>query len=339
MCKKAQKSTCNFAPLPYILSFKDADRLINTIIGGNCMSELEISRIYSKVFQSSMVAIGITDIEGNYIMVNPAWCNFMGYTEEEALKLNVNDVTVEEDLKRSDRSMKNLANGTAASIRIKRQFKRKDGKVFWAELHVSPLLDDDGQTDGIIGMLINIDRQVKAEKKQKVLNRKLEKLARHDPLTGLYNRRAISEIMERQHRIAKRYSRGFAVAVADLDDFKQINDTYGHQCGDMVLKRLAQIFLKWIRDTDSVGRWGGEEFLFVFAETDCDGAITVAERIRKSLDAELFEWDGHKFRISITIGISYRTQQTTIQEMIEEADKATYEGKANGKNQVVCKRY
>lgn len=303
------------------------------------MSDLALSRIYTKVFQSSIVAIGITDLEGNYLVVNPAWCRFMGYTEKEALKLNVRDVTVAADHKRSDKSMQNLAKGVVANIRIKRKFKRKDGRVFWAEMHVSPMFGDGGEIEGVIGVLINIDKQVRIERKQKELNRELEKLARRDALTGLFNRRAISEILEREHRRAKRYSRGLAVAIADLDDFKKINDTYGHQCGDMVLKYLADIFLEWVRDTDTVGRWGGEEFLFVFSETDCEGAITVAERIRSSLNAETFKWGEHELRLSITVGISFRAKQTSIQQMIQEADMALYEGKNSGKNKVVVKRF
>lgn len=299
------------------------------------MSELA-TRIYSKVFQSSIVAIGITDLAGNYIMVNPAWCEFMGYSEEEALKMNVKDVTVAADHRRSERSLKKLTDGSVSNIRIKRRYKRKDGKVFWAELHVAPLLDDDGRIDGVIGMLVNIDRQVRAEQKQKELNKKLDVMARHDSLTGLYNRRAMERILDREQRRAKRYSRGLAIAIADIDDFKKINDTYGHQCGDMVLKRLAELFKRWIRDTDSVGRWGGEEFLFVFAEADCKGAKTVAERVRKSLNKEIFEFCGHSFSFSITIGVSYRSQPGTLQEMIDEADKALYQGKTSGKNQVVC---
>lgn len=302
------------------------------------MPDLAISHIYSKVFHSSVVAIGVTDLQGNYIMVNPAWCEFMGYNEEEALKLNVKDVTVSSDHSQSDRSFQKIISGKLPSIRKKRQYKRKDGKIFWTDLHVSPLLGNNEQIKGVIGMIINIDRQVKAEKKQKELNHKLNILARHDALTGLYNRRAIEEVLEREHKRAKRYSRGMAVAIADLDDFKKINDNYSHQCGDMVLKHLAEIFLQWIRDTDSVGRWGGEEFLFVFSETDCDGALIVAERIRKSLNQEMFQCSEHSFHLSITIGISYRSEHTSIEEMINDADKALYYGKANGKNQVVCRQ-
>lgn len=300
------------------------------------MPDLKVAHIYSKVFESSIVAIGVTDLQGNYIKVNPAWCEFLGYTAEEALKLNVRDVTVKAQRNQSDISLKKLITGEVASIRKTRQYKRKNGRIFWADLHVSPLIDHENKIVGVIGMLVNIDRQVKAEQKQKELNAKLNVLARHDALTGLYNRRAIEEVLEREHRRAKRYSRGLAVAIADLDDFKKINDKYGHNCGDMVLKHLAKTFLHWIRDTDSVGRWGGEEFLFVFSETSCEGAQIVAERIRSSLNSQKFLCGENSLKLSITIGISYRIQQVSIEDMIHEADNALYYGKSSGKNQVVC---
>ncbi len=300
------------------------------------MPDSKVSHIYGKVFESSIVAIGVTDLQGNYIMVNPAWCEFLGYTAEEALKLNVRDVTVKAQRNQSDISLKKLITGEVPSIRKTRQYKRKNGRIFWADLHVSPLIDHENKIVGVIGMLVNIDRQVKAEHKQKELNAKLNVLARHDALTGLYNRRAIEEILEREHRRAKRYSRGLAVAIADLDDFKKINDKYGHNCGDMVLKHLAKTFLHWIRDTDSVGRWGGEEFLFVFSETSCEGAQIVAERIRSSLNSQEFICGENSLKLSITIGISYRIQQVSIEDMIHEADNALYYGKSSGKNQVVC---
>ena len=300
------------------------------------MPDLKVAHIYSKVFESSIVAIGVTDLQGNYIKVNPAWCEFLGYTAEEALKLNVRDVTVKAQRNQSDISLKKLITGEVASIRKTRQYKRKNGRIFWADLHVSPLIDHENKIVGVIGMLVNIDRQVKAEHKQKELNAKLNVLARHDALTGLYNRRAIEEVLEREHRRAKRYSRGLAVAIADLDDFKKINDKYGHNCGDMVLKHLAKTFLHWIRDTDSVGRWGGEEFLFVFSETSCEGAQIVAERIRSSLNSQEFICGENSLKLSITIGISYRIQQVSIEDMIHEADNALYYGKSSGKNQVVC---
>ncbi|MBP7194434.1 MAG: diguanylate cyclase [Candidatus Cloacimonetes bacterium] len=300
------------------------------------MPELPIAHVYSKIFESSVVGIGITDLTGKYVMVNPAWCEFMGYSEEEAKNLNVRDTTMPEERRQSDNSLKKIIDGELSSIRKTRRYLRKDGSCFWADLHVSALTDEQGQVIGVIGMLINIDRQVKAENYQKDLNRQLSKMARHDTLTGLYNRRAMDSIMIREHKRAHRYKRGFAIAIGDVDNFKMINDTYGHDCGDMVLKHMAETFLEWIRDTDTVGRWGGEEFLFVFSETTCEGARIVAERIRSSLDNKLFRCGDHEFHLSLTIGFSYHSEQVSVEQMIAEADKALYKGKGNGKNQVVC---
>lgn len=300
------------------------------------MHNLPISHLYTKIFESSVVGIGITDLNGNYVMVNPAWCEFMGYSQDEALGMNVRDITMPDERRSSDSSLKKIIEREVSSIRKTRRYLRKDGNCFWADLHVTALNDDHGEVIGVIGMLVNIDRQVKAENHQKELNRQLNKLARHDTLTTLYNRRAMEEIMNREHKRAHRYKRGFALAIADVDNFKNINDSYGHDCGDLVLKHMAETFLHWIRDTDTVGRWGGEEFLFVFSETSCEGARIVAERIRKSLDSKSFQCGEHDFHLSITIGFSFHEEQVSVEQMINEADQALYKGKRNGKNQVVC---
>lgn len=300
------------------------------------MQKLPVTHLYTKIFQSAVVAIGITDLDGNYILVNPAWCIFTGYDEEEARTLKVGDLTHPEDKDQSNKVYARLIAGEIASIRKTRRYLRKDGTAFWADLHVSSLTDDDGRVIGVIGVFVDIDRQVKAEQQQKELNRELTRLARHDSLTGLYNRRALEEIIQRELKRANRYKRGFAIALADVDNFKAINDTYGHDCGDEVLKHMAEIFRDSIRDTDSVGRWGGEEFLFIFSETSCQGAQVVAERIRSRLDDNAFLCNGNSFRIGITIGFSYHHGQIDVDEIIREADRALYLGKRNGKNQVVC---
>lgn len=300
------------------------------------MSKLQVHNLYSMIFQNAVTAIGVTDIEGHYITVNPAWCEFTGYTETEARKLSVTDLTPPEDRSNSKSIYKKLTNGEIPSYRKTRRYLRKDGSIFWADLHVSSITDEKNNIIGVIGIFVDIDRRIKAENQQKELNRVLTKLARHDSLTGLYNRRALEEIMMKELKRSIRYNRGFAVALADVDDFKHVNDTHGHDCGDMVLRHMAEIFQAGIRDTDYVGRWGGEEFLFIFTETSCDGAQVVAERIRKRIAETPLGCDDHELQLGITIGFSYQRGQTSITSIVSEADKALYQGKSNGKNQVVC---
>lgn len=299
------------------------------------MFDLPIRDLYSKVFESSVVAIGITDLEGNYKVVNPAWCEFMGYTAEEAMSLNVKDLTDESDYLCSDDNLKTIVERKTSSVHKTRRYLRKDGSAFWANIHVSALVNDKNEVVGVIGMIVNIDKQVKSEKRLLELNQTLSKLARHDELTGLYNRRAMDEIINRDYKRARRYNLGFGVAIADVDDFKKINDTYGHDCGDEVLKSLAHTFLDSIRDTDAVGRWGGEEFIFVFSDTSLEGAVIVAERICQTLSAQPYKCGNLEFRLTITIGLSHHHGQSSLEDMIKEADNALYHGKRNGKNQVV----
>ncbi|MDD4309133.1 MAG: sensor domain-containing diguanylate cyclase, partial [Candidatus Cloacimonetes bacterium] len=253
------------------------------------MKSLKLEDLYPRIFFSAVVAIGVTNSEGKYIIVNPTWCELLGYSEEEAKKLTVNDVTPIEDQDSSIVSFEFLVSEKGRSLRKKRRYQRKDGSVFWADLHVSTLYDDSGRVLGLLGVFVNIDKQVKAEMVQRELyssleslNLDLQKLARTDPLTGLYNRRVLEELIEGESTRSERTKRGFGIAIADIDNFKQINDTYGHDCGDKVLIELAKIFMAEIRSSDMMGRWGGEEFLFIFTETSCHGALKVIERIRRS---------------------------------------------------------
>lgn len=300
------------------------------------MTKPELDVLYSKVFHSAVVAIGVTDLDGYYILVNPTWCKYLGFTDEESSKVTVKEVTPADDRETSSGVFSRLVKGEIASVRKIRRYLRKDGSVFWADLNASALTDVDGKGIGVIGVFIDIDRQVKAEVRQKEMNRELARLARHDSLTGLYNRRYMDELLIREHKRSSRYNRGLAVAIADIDNFKRVNDTYGHDCGDEVLKYLTGIFLESIRETDTVGRWGGEEFLFIFSETSCEGAEVVAERIRASIAEKPFDCGDVSIPLSVTIGFSYAHGGGTLTQIIKEADLALYKGKHGGKNQVVC---
>ncbi|MDD2229704.1 MAG: diguanylate cyclase [Candidatus Cloacimonetes bacterium] len=314
------------------------------------MAHWDLEAIYSRIFQNAVVAIGVTDSTGKYISVNPTWCNLLGYSAEEALSLNVNDVTPDEDKSSSIISFSYLKEEKGRSIRKQRRYQKKDGTIFWADLYVSALFGDDGEVQGLLGVFVDIDKQFQAEQAQKLMlhnmeqmnqelsnaNTELQKLARHDTLTGLYNRRVLEDILTRESMRSQRTKRGFGIAIADIDDFKHVNDTYGHECGDKVLKELSRIFLKGIRTTDTMGRWGGEEFLFIFTETSCQGALIVIERIRKKVELLTLKCRDNEIKTTCTVGLSYHHGDLGTKDMIAEADKALYEGKRSGKNKVVC---
>lgn len=314
------------------------------------MTHLDPDTLYSRIFNSSVVAIGLTDLEGRYQLVNPAWSNMLGYSAEEAEKLTIHDVTPEDDRTSSSLNYDKLISGGTSSLRVKRRYLCKNGDIIWADLHVSAISDVDGRILGVLGMFVNIDPLIAAETNLNHMNselskanldlqsaiEKLSRLARKDELTGLYNRRELEERLANELQRSQRSKRGFAVAIADLDDFKKVNDTYGHDAGDEVLKALAEVLIGGIRVTDTVGRWGGEEFLFVLPETSQEGARVVLDRIRKRVSTINLRYRDVVIPITISIGMSYCERKCERDSILKEADLALYEAKHAGKNRVLC---
>ena len=164
-----------------------------------------------------------------------------------------------------------------------------------------------------------------------IKNRELEKLASVDLLTCLYNRRKITEILEAELKRFNRHNVIFSLMFLDIDYFKKINDTYGHDVGDIVLKGFADLLVSNVRSVDNVGRWGGEEFLIVLIESDSEKAKIVAEKIQASLSDVSFDEVG---KITASIGISEATNEDTLETIIKRADEALYRAKDLGRNRI-----
>jgi diguanylate cyclase (GGDEF)-like protein len=162
----------------------------------------------------------------------------------------------------------------------------------------------------------------------------LKAQASHDGLTGLWNRPAIFDVLQREIARAKRSKKPVAIAMADLDDFKHINDTYGHVTGDAVLKEFAARLVSNTRPYDGVGRYGGEEFLIVLPGSDEQGALTVAERIRSGVCKKAMHHSGDIIPLTVSLGVAalYPSVESTVESFINVADQALYRAKAQGKN-------
>lgn len=165
-------------------------------------------------------------------------------------------------------------------------------------------------------------------------NSELEEIARFDPLTHLLNRRSMHDELHRAMNAADKGQENFCLIMADIDDFKKINDTYGHDCGDEVLVAIANIISGNVRENDAVCRWGGEEML-ILIRTDEEMAVRVAERIRREIAARRGWYKDNKFIVTVTLGVTAYEEGTNIRTMIGQADQNLYKGKNNGKNQVV----
>jgi diguanylate cyclase (GGDEF)-like protein len=183
---------------------------------------------------------------------------------------------------------------------------------------------------GVGRRIVELHRQLEAK------NSLLQELALTDSLTGLPNRRAIEDWATRQLSGAIRYGFSFLVVLADLDHFKSVNDTYGHDAGDTVLKKFAEILKANSRRSDICGRIGGEEFLFVLTHTTQDNAKIVIERIRAELQAAKFDFDGTSLTVTASFGLaSFDTSQPAdFNRLVTQADVALYAAKRAGRNRV-----
>lgn len=175
-----------------------------------------------------------------------------------------------------------------------------------------------------------------AERDLRAALARLHELSRTDPLTGLLNRRAMSELLHAETERVARHGRPFALLIADLDDFKGINDAYGHPLGDHALRAVAQRLLGAIRVQDQVARWGGEEFLLLLPETDMATGLQVAERLRSAVAGAALVLDGVEHHATATFGVAVYELGSTIHDTIRAADHALYAGKERGKDRVVA---
>jgi diguanylate cyclase (GGDEF)-like protein len=183
----------------------------------------------------------------------------------------------------------------------------------------------------ILSLIIPIIYGRKLIAQQQALHAKIERMAAEDSLTGLYNRRKINELLQREIERSDRYKKDFSVIMMDIDNFKQVNDRHGHLAGDELLKMFAQILLDTIRHTDEVGRWGGEEFVVLCPETNMNGASSLANKIRQRLDSSLFNDYGNQ---TASFGVACYQQGDTLDSIIGHADEALYIAKNTGRNRV-----
>jgi diguanylate cyclase (GGDEF)-like protein len=161
--------------------------------------------------------------------------------------------------------------------------------------------------------------------------RQAEKMAETDPLTNIYNRRKFSKLLDQEIQRVERYDRSLSIVMLDIDHFKRVNDTYGHDTGDYVLRRITELIKENIRITDILARYGGEEFVVILPETDAKGASRQIERMRKAIEKTSFDEVGN---LTISAGITSYTGGDGRKSMIARADKALYLAKDEGRNRV-----
>mgnify|MGYP001571135603 CR=1 FL=1 len=203
-----------------------------------------------------------------------------------------------------------------------------DGEEFWIDTNIVPLRDDHGR----VTHFATIGRDLTATKR---LQQELLLMASTDPLTGLLNRRRFLEQAESDFQRSQRYQHELAVVMLDIDHFKAINDSHGHFVGDQVLIAMSRATENLLRNTDILGRWGGEEFVILMPETPLAGAAILAERLREELARLTVDTTCGALRFTISAGVAARGgTDAGITDILQRADSALYAAKQHGRNRI-----
>lgn len=243
--------------------------------------------------------------------------------------------------------------GTEPVFEYEYRIGHRDGTWRWVFCRGSAVRDQNGRAYRIAGSQTDITARKTAEgglkralsdlqfalASEKVLmeeldrkNRELIELSITDGLTRLFNHRFLQERFDFEFKRVKRYGGTLSCMMIDIDHFKKLNDTYGHQFGDIVLRKVADLLTENSREVDICGRYGGEEFMILSNQT-AERAMKHATKVHKSIDENVFEHEGQKVHVTVSIGISeYRNEVKTKQELIDRADDALYEAKEGGRN-------
>lgn len=211
-----------------------------------------------------------------------------------------------------------------------------NGDETWVDIYTYPILDEEGNVSHTIEYMRDVTERKKSEDEKRRLIEKLEHLSRTDGLTGLMNRRALTDSLAYEIDRANRYGSELSLVLCDIDNFKEINDTHGHDMGDRALQTISATLKTILRQTDIAGRHGGDEFMLILPETSLKGAENLAHKLLSAVrDTELRTKNNRPVRLSMSIGVSnLETDVDTTDSFIKRTDDAMYASKQGGRNRV-----
>jgi len=265
------------------------------------------------------VIISRTDKEGRIKSASSAFLDISGYKEEEVLGKTHSIIKhPDTDIETHKNLWKTITDHRVWKGDLKN--RKKNGESFWVEKYITPETDKSGEITGYTAIAQNItDKKI------------IESMSVTDRLTGIYNRHKLDEVLEHEMNRYNRYREAFCVLLIDVDHFKQVNDVYGHQAGDIVLQLLSKVLKENTRGSDFVGRWGGEEFLIIAPKTTVEEVSVLAEKLRSQVESKDFPDVG---AITASFGVAEYVYGETIANFINRADDALYSAKRGGRNRV-----
>jgi len=284
-------------------------------------------RLLSAGLEQSPTSVIITDTEGKIEYVNPKFAEMSGYDRNAVLGENpriLKSGTTSDDTYRE--LWDTVLSGRVWSGSFEN--KRDNETTYHVAASISPIFNKNGKITSLIGIQEDI-----TEKKQ--MQEKLQKLATTDGLTGVCNRSYFMECFNREVRRGIRYHHPITVLAFDLDHFKSVNDTYGHHGGDLALQAFTAAVQKELRESDIFGRLGGEEFSAVLVQTNVDGALLLAERLRLAVEALRVPCDDQIIQFTVSVGVAqWQAEDSDAEDLLRRADRALYGAKFSGRNRV-----
>lgn len=312
---------------PYILSvLKDITEL----------HEME-NRLKASEERHRMLADNANDViwtmglDGRFTYVSPSVIKLRGYTVEEVMAQSREELLCPASLMLLERGLKEAVYAVLNHLpfpvfRGDIEQPCKDGTTVWTDLTVSGMYDSENRFVGMLGVTRDITDRKRMEKE-------IRRLSETDRLTGLSNRLKLDEVLATELEQSSLRGLPCSIVLLDIDYFKRVNDVFGHLVGDTVLRDVARMLAQGVRMYDTVGRWGGEEFMMILPGADTDDAAAVAERVRVSIAAHSFERVG---KLTVSLGVATTRGEMSIVELVVSADDALYRAKNNGRDQVVC---
>lgn len=293
--------------------------------------EVELETFNQRLMESLGEGVFGIDVKGDFTYVNPAGLKILKYaSSKELIGKNSHQLTHghypngQVYPEHQCPIYRVLQTGTPLNA-WRDAFINSEGSYVPVEVSVTPMSYDDGGVFGGVVIFRDISSALAIEKT-------LEYEATHDQLTGICNRRFSDILLEQEMERAKSQESALSVMMIDIDFFKDVNDRYGHQIGDQVLIQLPELIKKHIRSTDSLARWGGEEFLIILPNATLNGAEKLAEEIRRRFAD--FKFPVLESNITVSIGIATFHKIDTLHTIIKRADDALYRAKRNGRNRV-----
>jgi len=278
-------------------------------------------------FDNAPLGLALIDRDNRFVRVNRALCRLLGADAAELLGADQAAFGEPSDNAIEAEYQRDLLSGRGESVQYERRYRSRDGRVLWAQV-AATLMPSEREPQNFLVQINDLTQRKRIEDE-------LAHLAHHDVLTGAANRALLNEEVDHEIAVARRRRSRLAVIFIDIDYFKHINDSFGHEAGDVVLKETAARLTRTVREIDIVGRMGGDEFVVVLSEvSDALDVLALTEKLRVEC-ARPIAFDVHELRIAISIGISmFPDDGQDFRTLLRFADSALYHAKGEGRNNV-----